>query len=184
MKKIILLSAVCLFAQFIVGAPAPGKGYWNQRLQIGSFRLPMPPADFQPEYLDLNGDGHPDAIRSITIDSIPVLWLDDDGNMEFGATEGDMVNDCLLLDRNRDGIYDFIVKWADQDGDGHADLQLVADYPLRPTDAVWPHGHYMIVLDTDRDNIFNYIDWNTFRLESWRKSGICVCARYFRQNKK
>lgn len=102
-----------------------------------------------------------------------MLWLDDDGNMEFGATEGDMVNDCLLLDRNRDGIYDFIVKWADQDGDGHADLQLVADYPLRPTDAVWPHGHYMIVLDTDRDNIFNYIDWNTFRLESWRRSGIC-----------
>lgn len=102
-----------------------------------------------------------------------MLWLDDDGNMEFGVTEGDMVNDCLLLDRNRDGIYDFIVKWADQDGDGHADLQLVADYPLRPTDAVWLHGHYMIVLDTDRDNIFNYIDWNTFRLGSWRKSGIC-----------
>ena len=119
MKKIILLSAVCLFAQFIVGAPAPGKGYWNQRLQIGSFRLPMPPADFQPEYLDLNGDGHPDAIRSITIDSIPVLWLDDDGDMRQGDLEGDMDNDCLLLDRDKDGVYDLVVKYADMDGVPH-----------------------------------------------------------------
>ena len=65
------------------------------------------------------------------------------------------------------------VQLADLDGDGRADLQLVAEYPFKPTDEVWPNGHYMIVLDTDRDDIFNYIDWNTFRLECWQKSGIC-----------
>lgn len=158
---------------FVLGSQAGEPGYWNAHSCLTVFRLPPAPSGYSLEYLDLNEDGRPDGIRTVTVGDVPVLWLDDDGNMEFGATEGDMVNDCLLLDRNRDGIYDFIVKWADQDGDGHADLQLVADYPLRPTDAVWPHGHYMIVLDTDRDNIFNYIDWNTFRLESWRKSGIC-----------
>lgn len=158
---------------FVLGSQAGEPGYWNAHSCLTAFRLPPAPSGYSLEYLDLNEDGRPDGIRTVTVGDVPVLWLDDDGNMEFGATEGDMVNDCLLLDRNRDGIYDFIVKWADQDGDGHADLQLVADYPLRPTDAVWPHGHYMIVLDTDRDNIFNYIDWNTFRLESWRKSGIC-----------
>lgn len=102
-----------------------------------------------------------------------MLWLDDDGNMKPGDLEGDTVNDCLLVDRNKDGVYDLIVKWADLDGDGRADLQLVAEYPFKPTDEVWPNGHYMIVLDTDRDDIFNYIDWNTFRLECWQKSGIC-----------
>lgn len=158
---------------FVLGSQAGEPGYWNAHSCLTAFRLPPAPSGYSLEYLDLNEDGRPDGIRTVTVGDVPVLWLDDDGNMEYGATEGDMVNDCLLLDRNRDGIYDFIVKWADQDGDGHADLQLVADYPLRPTDAVWPHGHYMIVLDTDRDNIFNYIDWNTFRLESWRKSGIC-----------
>ena len=158
---------------FVLGSQAGEPGYWNAHSCLTAFRLPPAPSGYSLEYLDLNEDGRPDGIRTVTVGDVPVLWLDDDGNMEYGATEGDMVNDCLLLDRNRDGIYDFIVKWADQDGDGHADLQLVADYPLRPTDAVWPHGHYMIVLDTDRDNIFNYIDWNTFRLESWRRSGIC-----------
>lgn len=32
--------------------------------------------------------------------------------------------------------------------------------------------HYMIVLDTDRDGVFNYINWNTMLLECWEKYGI------------
>lgn len=171
MKKIFLLFVICLFAQLAYGASVPKNGYWNQRLQIGSFRLPPPPSDFQPEYLDLNGDGHPDAISSITIDSIPVLWLDDDGDMRQGDLEGDMDNDCLLLDRDKDGVYDLVVKYADLNGDGEAELQLIADYPKEEKRG-WPNGHYMILLDTDHDDVFNYIDWNTMQLKCWEKYGI------------
>lgn len=151
--------------------------YWNNRLQIVSFRLPPPPIGYQPKLKDINGDGKPDVIYSITRDSIPVMWIDDDGDMTWDDFEGDTKNDCLLIDRNRDGIYggqgDLIIDWVDTDGDGKADMQFVIEYPKVHTGEVWPNGHYMIVLDLDHDNIFNYIDWNTMQLKSWDKVGVC-----------
>ncbi|MDR0543362.1 MAG: hypothetical protein LBH19_14285, partial [Dysgonamonadaceae bacterium] len=45
------------------------KAYWNNKLKIMSFRLPPPPVDYKSKPLDLNGDGKPDAIFSITRDS-------------------------------------------------------------------------------------------------------------------
>lgn len=151
--------------------------YWNNRLQIVSFRLPPPPIGYQPKLKDINGDGKPDVIYSITRDSIPVMWIDDDGDMTWDDFEGDTKNDCLLIDRNRDDIYggqgDLIIDWVDTDGDGKADMQFVIEYPKVHTGEVWPNGHYMIVLDLDHDNIFNYIDWNTMQLKSWDKVGVC-----------
>lgn len=63
--------------------------YWNNRLQIVSFRLPPPPIGYQPKLKDINGDGKPDVIYSITRDSIPVMWIDDDGDMTWDDFEGD-----------------------------------------------------------------------------------------------
>lgn len=152
------------------------KEYWNIRTQLTPLRLPPPPVGYKPEYLDLNGDGKPDAIKSVTHNDIPILWLDDDGNMKEGDLEGDMVNDCLLIDRNRDGIYggqgDLIIDWVDTDGDGKADMQIVIEYPKERTGEVWPNGHYMIMLDLDHDNVFNYINWNNFTLQCWDRSGL------------
>lgn len=181
MKNIIFLIIVIysFLNAILLNAQSVNKGnvqYWNSNTQIGSFRLPPPPMGHKPEYIDLNGDGKPDAIKSMTHNNIPILWLDDDGNMTYNDLEGDTTNDCLLIDRNRDGIYggqgDLIIKWTDLDGDGIADIQFVMEYPATNTDEVWPNGHYMIVIDTDKDNIFNYINWNTFKLECWEKSGI------------
>lgn len=142
-----------------------------------SFRLPPPPADYKPRLVDLTGNGRPDAIFSMTRDRIPVLWIDDDGDMTWDDLEGDTKNDCLLIDRNRDGIYggqgDLIIDWVDMDNDGKADMQIVVEYPAEKTDEVWPNGHYMIVMDLDHDHIFNYIDWNTMQIKSWDKTGIC-----------
>ena len=153
------------------------RNYWNQKLQIEPFRLPLPPVGYQVTYLDLNGDGKPDAIKSITINDTPILWLDDDGNMKERDMEGDMINDCLLIDRNKDGIYggqgDLIIDWVDSDNDGKADMQIVIEYPKENTGEVWPNGHYMIMCDLDKDNIFNYINWNDFSLRCWDKNGIC-----------
>lgn len=153
------------------------RKYWNQKLQIEPFRLPLPPVGYQVEYIDLNGDGKPDAIKSVTVNDTPILWLDDDGNMKEGDIEGDMINDCLLIDRNKDGIYggqgDLIIDWVDTDNDGKADMQIVIEYPKKNTGEVWPNGHYMIMRDLDKDNIFNYINWNDFSLRCWDKNGVC-----------
>lgn len=148
------------------------KAYWNSHIQLMPMRLPPPPVGFQPEYLDLNGDGKPDAIKSMTHNNTPILWLDDDGNMKDSDLEGDMVNDCLLIDRNKDGIYggqgDIIIDWVDEDGDGKADMQIVIEYPKEHTTG----GHFMIVMDMDQDNIFNYLNWNNFTLQCWDFSGL------------
>lgn len=149
------------------------EDYWNVGLQINTVRPPLPSSLEDVEYLDLNGDGVFDAIKTVSSKGIPMLWLDDGKN---GINKGDFalpaVNSCLLVDRNNDGVYDFIVKWLDEDGDMKADLQLVAEYPLEPTDLVWPNGHYMWVIDTQHDGVFNCIDWQNFKINAWKKSGL------------
>ena len=175
--KFIYLAMLGVFAVSTAQALPYDQKYWNQKLQIEPFRLPLPPVGYQVEYIDLNGDGKPDAIKSVTVNDTPILWLDDDGNMKEGDIEGDMINDCLLIDRNKDGIYggqgDLIIDWVDTDDDGKADMQIVIEYPKKNTGEVWPNGHYMIMRDLDRDNIFNYINWNDFSLRCWDKNGVC-----------
>lgn len=175
--KFIYLAMLGVFAVSAAQALPYDQKYWNQKLQIEPFRLPLPPVGYQVEYIDLNGDGKPDAIKSVTVNDTPILWLDDDGNMKEGDIEGDMINDCLLIDRNKDGIYggqgDLIIDWVDTDDDGKADMQIVIEYPKKNTGEVWPNGHYMIMRDLDRDNIFNYINWNDFSLRCWDKNGVC-----------
>lgn len=161
MKKIII-PLLCLLVSIV----AKAQPYWNQGNRIMPLRIPV---GERPEFLDLNGDGRQDAVKSYIHGDIPILWLDEDGNMSPGDTEGDTVNDCLLVDRDKDGTYDLIVKFADQTGNGRADLQLIIDYP---------HGihkdsrNYMYVFDDDGDGVFNYIDWNEMELRCWEKNGI------------
>ncbi|MDR1097572.1 MAG: hypothetical protein LBL57_05520 [Tannerella sp.] len=149
----------------------PSPDYWNIKTPLTPYRLPPPPVGYKPKLIDLNGDGRPDAIMSVTANDIPVLWLDDDGDLMPDDLEGDTDSDCLLIDRNRDGKYgswgDLIVDWVDTDGDGKADMQVVVEYPDSIPGRVWPNGHYMWILDTDRDRVFNYIDWNTLKLHNW-----------------
>lgn len=175
--KFIYLAMLGALVVSVAQALPYDRKYWNQKLQIEPFRLPLPPVGYQVEYIDLNGDGKPDAIKSVTVNDTPILWLDDDGNMKEGDIEGDMINDCLLIDRNKDGIYggqgDLIIDWVDTDDDGKADIQIVIEYPKKNTGEVWPNGHYMIMRDLDKDNIFNYINWNDFSLRCWDKNGVC-----------
>jgi hypothetical protein len=176
---ILVISGLCTTFPKTAQAQESEKSgeYWNFKTTLNPYRLPPPPIGFTPRREDLNGDGKPDAIFSMTHSGVPVLWLDENGNMEWDDLEGDTANDCLLIDRNKDGVYggqgDLIIKWVDNDGDGKADMQLVVDYPDVRTDDVWPNGHYMWVIDTDKDDIFNYINWNRFTINAWDHSGIC-----------
>lgn len=164
---LIILTATYSHAKKVNGS------YWNDKSQLVSMRLPLPPAGYSPTIIDLNSDGQPDAIKSIMSDGTPILWLDDDGNMAWTDKEGDMVNDCLLVDVNQDGEYgsygDLIIDWVDEDGDGQADMQIVITYPEQGTKE---GAHYMIVRDLERDNVFNHIDWNKKILECWEHVGL------------
>jgi len=93
-KNTLLLGALAL--SFTCSA----QNYWNSATQLKPFRFPMSSAGYVPEKLDLNGDGKQDAVKTIINGNMPVLWLDDDGNMNNGDAEGDFVNDCILVDRN------------------------------------------------------------------------------------
>ncbi len=160
MKK---FTAICAFLLLCLAAGA--QGYWNQGKQIMPLRIPI---GERPEFMDLNGDGHQDAVKSYIHGDIPLLWLDEDGNMMEGDREGDTVNDCLLLDRDKDGIYDLVIKYADQTGNGRADLQLIINYPHCGRNT----RDFMYVLDDDDDGVFNYFDWNAMELLCWEKNGI------------
>lgn len=125
-------------------------------------------------YIDLDQDGDADVMRTFINDSIPIQWIDDDDDMKQGDLQGDTDNDCLMIDRNRDGKYgdelDLIIDWIDNNGDSKADMQIVADNARR-IDRGWTPGHFMICIDSDNDGVFNNINFNTLQLEAWAHEG-------------
>lgn len=155
--------------------------WWNLNTPLNPFRLPPPPLGAELIYIDLTGDGRPNVLRTILPDGTPIQWIDDDGDMEYGDLAGDTDSDCLMIDRNRDGEYgsygDLIIDWVDTDNDGKADIQIVVDNINSDRKYISGGGHYMMVFDTDKDNIFNYIDWNTYEQDA---GCILVCPTSIR----
>ncbi|MGJ8642388.1 MAG: hypothetical protein ACSHX9_03195 [Luteolibacter sp.] len=132
-----------------------------------------PPLVNNPTYLDLDNDGDPDVLRGFIHDDTPVQWIDDDDDMKEGDLTGDRDSDCIMVDRDKDGNYghwnDFIVDYADEDDDGMADLEIIADNVGRDQRK---GGHYMIMVDNDKDGVFSYIDWEKFNPECWHHDGM------------
>lgn len=181
MKPITLLLAagsLLLSAQGL-SAQTDGSGkkeYWNANTLLIPYRLPPAPAGYKPTYIDLDGDGDPDILRTVTANGIPVQWIDDDDDMQYGDLEGDTDNDCLMIDRNKDGVYggygDLFIDWVGEDEDGNPAMQVVVDNIPEANRMKTGNGHYMWVVDTDKDDVFNYIDWNTFTLRCWIHNGL------------
>ena len=167
-----LMMATLTNAETATDAP---KGYWNERTPLVSYRLPPPPVDYTPIVIDLDKDGDPDLIKSITIHNTPVLWIDDDDDMKVGDLEGDIDSDCLLIDVNKDGKYcdqgDIAIDWVDTDADNNADMQVFIENASEVKGERRGSGHYMWVIDDDNDNVFNFVDWNTFQLRAWLHEG-------------
>ncbi|MEA4936394.1 MAG: hypothetical protein VB102_07100 [Paludibacter sp.] len=165
-----------LFFAFICNALFSQTVYWNENTRLIPWRLPLVNNRSSVTYEDINGDGKPDIIRTTILDGIPVIWIDDDQDMKEGDMEGDTDNDCLLIDRNKDGVFggpeDLSVDWLDTDGDGIADIQLVISNGS--LDARYGYdftSDYMCVIDTEKDDIKNFVDWNQLVLRCWEHNG-------------
>lgn len=167
-KLIVTICALCAASMAL-----SAQDWWNHNTLLQPYRLPQPAVGAPVEKMDINGDGKQDAVKFTINGTSQLLWLDDDGNMKEGDLVGDCVNDCILVDRNNDGKYDFIVKHADLDGDGKADIQFILDYTIGGGEPkMWNSPHYMVVIDNEKDGVFNYVDWNTITLKCWEKNGL------------
>ena len=175
MKKNIKL-LILLFLVSIISAQEKSD-YWIHNTLLTSHRMPLPNGN--TTFIDLDKDGDPDVLRYKILNGIPIQWIDDDDDMKSSDIEGDMDSDCLMIDRNNDGEYgseyDLVIDWNDENSDGKADIQAIAEYSGFDDRGRW-RAHYMWMLDTDNDNIFNYINWSTLKLEAWEHSGV---ARFF-----
>ncbi len=183
MIKIYLVSIIVGTCGFLLTSCANGKQqqmspetFWGTDIPLIPFRLPLPDKG-SVSYVDLDKDGDPDVLRATIHGEMNIQWIDDDDDMKEGDIEGDMDNDCLMLDRNGDGTYggdyDLMIDWNDEDGNGKADLQVIVDNSTYNERREKYMSHYMIFIDTDNDGIFNYIDWNKQAIEAWGHEGRC-----------
>jgi hypothetical protein len=83
------------------------------------------------------------------------------------------------VDMNGDGFYDgpldLNIKWADNDGDGQADLQAWVTQPPAWSTDKWEtrESHWMIFIDVEKDGVLGYLDWEKFDFgnDNWAYTG-------------
>jgi hypothetical protein len=149
---------------------------WNLNSKLNSYKLFAIMAGSKPEFIDLDNDGDPDVMRYNTANGFHVQWIDDDDDMKATDTCGDTDNDCLMVDMNNDGMYgsfsDVIIDWVDTNEDGKADIQIYSEFASeKEKDMPMGPGHFMVNMDLDKDDILNYIDWNTLQVRCWIHDG-------------
>ncbi len=151
---------------------------WSQGNKWEEIALPRfkPMVTSTNIYIDKDNDGDPDLIQNFIHDTLMIYWIDDDDDMTFADTEGDLDNDCLLIDRNSDGIFagpgDLSLDWVDSDGDGTADMMVVVENSNPQITQQWDwKSNYMWIIDTENDETFHFIDWGKHVLKCWDHGG-------------
>jgi len=179
MNRLILILIFISPVLMLSGQNKQGTNYWNRNTQLIPWRLPIVNNIKNIEYIDLDGDGKPDVLKTTILDGIPIMWIDDSHKMKYGDLEGNQVNGCLLVDLNKDGIYggpdDLCIDWIDNDGDGVADIQLVVSNGGLGTRNFFDwSADYMCIIDYGKKtNVKNFINWNEIVLRAWEHNGHC-----------
>lgn len=129
--------------------------------------------------VDINGDGKPDILERWW-NGKRVRWLDENGDLLPTDTRGDQVADVMQIDKNGDGSYDsaldISIKWADNDGDGRADLQAFVTQGREWSNGKFNAGesHWMVYIDVEKDGVLGWIDWEKYDFgnDNWGYTGI------------
>lgn len=124
--------------------------------------------------VDVDNDGDPDLLEAWW-NGKRARWIDENDDMKPADLRGDMVGDAVQIDRDGDGYYDgpsdISIKWADDDGDGIADLHLFGANPAADQRAINSGtSHWMVYIDVDKDGVNGYVDWTNFEFNkaNWR----------------
>jgi hypothetical protein len=129
--------------------------------------------------LDINNDRQPDILERWW-NGKRVRWLDENGDMLPTDTRGDQVGDVMQIDKNGDGVYDTVldinIKWADNDGDGRADLQAFVTQGREWSNGNWnpANSHWMVFIDVEKDGVLGWLDWTKFDFDNdnWGYTGL------------
>ncbi len=159
-----MILAVLLFA---------AGGAWAD----GLYKSTLGSASDEIIYTDVDNDGDADVLERWW-NGKRCRWFDENDDMTRFDKLGDLVSDCVQVDMDGDGVYDgavdLSVKWADNDGDGRSDMQIVVINPQVGKEKKFGGAaHYMVFDDTDRDNVMVYFDWSKFDFLCWRNTGRC-----------
>jgi hypothetical protein len=129
--------------------------------------------------LDIDKDGKPDILERWW-NGKRVRWLDENGDMLPTDTRGDQVADVMQIDKNGDGLYDSAldinIKWADNDRDGRADLQVFVTQGREWSNDKWnaAESHWMVFVDVEKDGVLGWLDWEKYDFgnDNWGYTGL------------
>jgi hypothetical protein len=175
-KNLILICFLLFLSESYLLEAQLKNSFWNQQTTLQPRRLPLPDDLQKIVRIDLDKDGDPDIIKYNIQKGIPVMWVDDNDNMQWSNIEGDMVGDCLLVDKNNDGKFsgpeDLSIKWVDNNGDGKADMQFIVENGKADVRNAFDwKSNIIMLLDDDQNGIFKYIDWNLMVTRAWEHNG-------------
>jgi hypothetical protein len=176
MKRFKINISLTLLLVTLAPSGSDAQVYWNSHTQLIPWRVPLP-GRYGVTYSDIDHDGDPDLIHTFINDSIPLIWIDDDDDMQNGDLEGDTDADCVCVDIDRDGFCggprDLCVDWTDTDGDGLAEVQAVVINGGREHRNYFDwEADFMYIIDWgEEDGIKNFINWNQLVLRAWEHDG-------------